>query len=177
MNESEPKQVELTEWEMSCSYCGRYAKHRASTLDCIELKGRTKFENSNKHKLPKLVEFFSESEDKWEPHPVIWLMDTDTSFCTVWVTKENVLDQNNVIRALAIVMIIITGILLLVWCREHRLINQCISDLKKDKVRFPEEDKWMGVTGCTWRIVHWGSLVIWFLTIFFPECIFNFLRS
>ena len=79
--------------EMSCSYCGRYAKHRASTLDCIELKGRTKFENSNKHKLPKLVEFFSESEDKWEPHPVIWLMDTDTSFCTVWVTKENVLNS------------------------------------------------------------------------------------
>ncbi|HLB59891.1 MAG TPA: hypothetical protein VJL87_07415 [Bdellovibrionota bacterium] len=100
-----------------------------------------------------------------------------TGIYQILSTKENVLDQNNVIRALAIVMIIITGILLLVWCREHRLINQCISDLKKDKVRFPEEDKWMGVTGCTWRIVHWGSLVIWFLTIFFPECIFNFLRS
>lgn len=91
MNESEPQNTEFTEWEMSCSYCGRFAKHRASVLDCVELKGRTQFEGSNKHNLPKKVEVLS--EDSWKPHPVIWLMDTDDAFCTVWVTKGNVLNS------------------------------------------------------------------------------------
>ena len=91
MNESEPQKVELTEWEMNCSFCGRFAKHRASLLDCIELKGRTRFEGSYKHHLPKKVEFLS--EDGWKSHPVIWLLDTDNSFCTVCVTNKNVLNS------------------------------------------------------------------------------------
>ncbi|BAV33441.1 hypothetical protein SCL_1128 [Sulfuricaulis limicola] len=70
------------------------------------------------------------------------------------------------VTVLAFLITFVTVMLWLMWFREHILKDQVVTELLKEKVRFPETTAWNGVVTAMHTgfymlgIVFWGSLIV-----------------